>query len=198
MEQIITRLVGLQESYNNNRSFITNEETTKNALVIPFISMLGYNIFNPREVRPEFTADFTLNDGKKYPDRMDYAIINETNGNADVVIEVKPLGTAAVSFAEEHDESENGETAEEYLEEKLREAIGEPSEDGLYSVFFVSTDEEYQLDENYDTREQAIAAAKWADKELNKHHPGGNLLCYYEPRFFNDGKWESALYNWEV
>jgi hypothetical protein len=97
---------------------------------------------------------------------------------------------AAVNFAKEHDEAEDGETAEEYLEEKLREKIGEPSEDGLYSTFFVSTDEEYQCNENYDTAEQALARAELDDRELNERYPGGNLLCGYEARVFRDGKWE--------
>ncbi len=38
--------------------YCTTEEATKNALVMPFINALGYNVFNPREVIPEFTARF--------------------------------------------------------------------------------------------------------------------------------------------
>ena len=33
------------------------EEATKNAFIMPFISLLGYDVFNPHEVIPEFTAD---------------------------------------------------------------------------------------------------------------------------------------------
>jgi hypothetical protein len=36
--------------------FCTTEEATKNALIMPFINTLGYDVFNPREVVPEFTA----------------------------------------------------------------------------------------------------------------------------------------------
>ena len=36
---------------------IQTEEATKNAFIMPFISSLGYNVFNPLEVIPEFTAD---------------------------------------------------------------------------------------------------------------------------------------------
>ena len=36
---------------------ISSEEATKTALVMPFFQMLGYDIFNPTEFVPEFTAD---------------------------------------------------------------------------------------------------------------------------------------------
>jgi len=36
---------------------IRTEEATKSGLVMPFINMLGYNVFDPTEVVPEFTAD---------------------------------------------------------------------------------------------------------------------------------------------
>lgn len=37
---------------------LKTEEATKNALVMPFIKdILGYDVFNPKEVVPEFTAD---------------------------------------------------------------------------------------------------------------------------------------------
>lgn len=36
---------------------LSTEEATKNALVLPFINALGYDVFDPTEVIPEFTAD---------------------------------------------------------------------------------------------------------------------------------------------
>ena len=36
---------------------IKTEEATKNALVVPFLSALGSDIFDPTEVVPEFSAD---------------------------------------------------------------------------------------------------------------------------------------------
>lgn len=49
---------------------IETEEATKNALIMPFISALGYDVFNPLEVLPEFTADVGIKKGEK----VDYAI----------------------------------------------------------------------------------------------------------------------------
>jgi hypothetical protein len=36
---------------------IQTEEATKNALIMPFIQILGYNVFDPLEVTPELIAD---------------------------------------------------------------------------------------------------------------------------------------------
>lgn len=46
------------------------EEAAKLALVMPFMEALGYDIFEPTEVEPEYTADFGEKQGKK----VDYAI----------------------------------------------------------------------------------------------------------------------------
>ena len=78
--------------YKDNREFITNEEATKQSLVVPFLAALGYDTTSPREVRPEYTAEFTVHDGKRLPDRMDYAIFNSTGRKLLLVVEVKSLG----------------------------------------------------------------------------------------------------------
>ena len=53
---------------------IETEEATKNALVMPFINhVLGYNVFDPGEVVPEFTADV----GTKKGEKVDYAILQD-------------------------------------------------------------------------------------------------------------------------
>jgi predicted type IV restriction endonuclease len=87
------QLLDLVRRYVENREFITNEETVKMALVVPFIRMLGYDPNNPREVRLEFSAEFTQGDGKRLADRMDFAIFDSTGAKPLMVIETKPLGT---------------------------------------------------------------------------------------------------------
>lgn len=52
---------------------IRTEEATKNALVMPFISALGYNVFDPMEVTPELDADVGIKKGEK----VDYAILKD-------------------------------------------------------------------------------------------------------------------------
>jgi len=62
--QTISSKIGKQ------KNLIKTEEATKNAFVMPFISALGYDVFDPAEVVPEFTADVGIKKGEK----VDYAI----------------------------------------------------------------------------------------------------------------------------
>jgi hypothetical protein len=52
---------------------IQTEEATKNALIMPFIQTMGYDVFNPLEVVPEFIADIGIKKGEK----VDYAIVKD-------------------------------------------------------------------------------------------------------------------------
>lgn len=55
------------------KSQIQTEEATKNAFIMPFINALGYDVFNPLEVVPEFVADLGIKKGEK----VDYAILRD-------------------------------------------------------------------------------------------------------------------------
>ena len=66
---------------------IQTEEGTKNALIMPFIQILGYNVFDPNEVNPEFIADV----GTKKGEKVDYAIIKD--GKPCILIECKPINS---------------------------------------------------------------------------------------------------------
>jgi len=65
---------------------LQTEEATKNALVMPFIAALSYDVFNPQEVVPEFTADI----GTKKGEKVDYAVMR--NGEVIFLIECKKVG----------------------------------------------------------------------------------------------------------
>ncbi|MGL4805360.1 MAG: restriction endonuclease, partial [Bacteroidales bacterium] len=45
----------LSERVYKMKDNILTEEATKNALIMPFIQTLGYDVFNPLEVVPEYT-----------------------------------------------------------------------------------------------------------------------------------------------
>ncbi len=62
---------------------LETEEATKNALIMPFISALGYDVFDPHEVIPEFIADH----GTKKGEKVDYAIMQ--NNEVIILIECK-------------------------------------------------------------------------------------------------------------
>ena len=64
---------------------ISTEEATKTSLIMPFFAMLGYDVFNPLEFVPEFTADVGIKKGEK----VDYAII--LNDEPSILIEAKSV-----------------------------------------------------------------------------------------------------------
>lgn len=65
---------------------IQTEEATKNAFIMPFIKVLGYDVFDPFEVMPEYIADIGIKKGEK----VDYAIMKE--GQPSILIECKHWG----------------------------------------------------------------------------------------------------------
>lgn len=71
------------ESLKDN---IQTEEATKTSLIMPFFSLLGYDVFNPDEFIPEFTADVGIKKGEK----VDYAILQD--GKPVILIEAKWIG----------------------------------------------------------------------------------------------------------
>lgn len=82
-EDALTLLAGkVADQWEN----IETEEATKTAFILPFIStVLGYDIFDPQEVVPEFTADV----GTKRGEKVDYAIMD--GGEVRILIECKKV-----------------------------------------------------------------------------------------------------------
>lgn len=80
------RVFELASKVRQQKTGIETEEATKNAFVMPFISrVLGYDVFNPAEVIPEFTADVGLKRGEK----IDYALVH--GGQVQILIEAKKV-----------------------------------------------------------------------------------------------------------
>lgn len=73
----------ISERIEKQRALLATEEATKNALVMPFISALGYEVFDPQEVVPEYTCDT----GTKKGEKIDYAIMKD--GLPIILIECK-------------------------------------------------------------------------------------------------------------
>jgi len=73
----------LGERVHKLKDNILTEEATKNALIMPFIQTLGYDVFNPLEVVPEFVSDI----GTKKGEKIDYAILR--NSLPTILIECK-------------------------------------------------------------------------------------------------------------
>lgn len=82
--ELASKLTALHERTQQHREVLLTEEAAKNALVMPFLQSLGYDVFNPSEVVPEFTADV----GTKKGEKVDYAICRE--GKVSILVECKP------------------------------------------------------------------------------------------------------------
>ncbi|WET69788.1 type I restriction endonuclease [Sphingobacterium sp.] len=67
---LLLKLEQLHQRVGSLKDQIKTEEATKNAFVMPFIQILGYDIFNPTEVIPEFICDI----GTKKGEKVDYVL----------------------------------------------------------------------------------------------------------------------------
>ena len=76
LKQFAKRAADLKDS-------LQTEEATKMSLIVPFFRILGYDVFNPEEFTPEYTADVGIKKGEK----VDYAIMD--NGEPVILIEAK-------------------------------------------------------------------------------------------------------------
>ncbi len=82
----IDRIQQLASRIPQQMEHCQTEEATKNALIMPFINALGYDVFNLGEVIPEYTADIGVKKGEK----VDYAIIMD--GKPIILFECKWAG----------------------------------------------------------------------------------------------------------
>lgn len=71
------------ERVANLKENIKTEESTKMSLIIPLFQLLGYDVFNPSEFCPEYTADIGIKKGEK----VDYAILFDNEPS--ILIECK-------------------------------------------------------------------------------------------------------------
>lgn len=82
----IDQIKQFSKKVENIKGNLQTEEATKMSLIVPFFSMLGYDVFNPEEFVPEYTADVGIKKGEK----VDYAIVQD--GNPVILIEAKWCG----------------------------------------------------------------------------------------------------------
>ena len=82
----IEELRNLSARITKQKELIQTEEATKMAFIVPFINLLGYDVFNPTEVVPEFVADV----GTKQGEKVDYAIFKDDE--VVMLIECKKYG----------------------------------------------------------------------------------------------------------
>lgn len=132
---------------------IQTEEATKTSLIMPLFRMLGYDVFNPTEFVPEFTADVGIKKGEK----VDYAILQD--GIPVILIEAKWCG--------ENLDKHGSQLFRYFGTTKAKFAI---LTNGIEYRFFTDLDESNKMDEApfftlnmLDLREQSVS-------ELKKFH----------------------------
>ena len=76
----------LSKRVDTLKNQIQTEEATKTSFIMPFFQLLGYDVFNPLEFVPEYTADVGIKKGEK----VDYAILND--GEPVILVEAKWCG----------------------------------------------------------------------------------------------------------
>jgi hypothetical protein len=79
------------ERIRSRMPHVQGEEATKQALVVPLLQVLGYDVFDPREVRPEYVADFAVKKAGQF-EKIDYTIC--VGGLPVIFVECKALGAA--------------------------------------------------------------------------------------------------------
>ncbi len=146
VKQFSKRVESLKDGLNT-------EEATKTAIIMPFFSLLGYDVFNPEEFVPEYTADVGIKKGEK----VDYAIMND--GVPVILIECKWIGEPL----EKHD----SQLFRYFGTTKAKFAI---LTNGQYYRFFTDLEEANKMDEKpfleiniLDIKENQVA-------ELKKFH----------------------------
>lgn len=87
----------LAEQIKKRLPVVKGEEATKQALVLPFLQTLGYDIYDPTIVQPEFVADFAKKrSGGGSSEKVDYAL--HKGGQIAIFLECKAYGPGFDSY----------------------------------------------------------------------------------------------------
>jgi hypothetical protein len=81
----------LAEQVRRRVGNVKSEEGTKQALILPFFQVLGYDVYDPTEVQPEFVSDFAKKKSGGVFEKVDYAI--HLNGAPVMLVECKVAGS---------------------------------------------------------------------------------------------------------
>lgn len=110
---------------------IQTEEATKTSILMPFFQLMGFDVFNPNEFVPEFTADVGIKKGEK----VDYAIVQDDVPV--ILIEAKSVN--------EHLHRHDSQLFRYFGTTTAKFAI---LTNGLIYKFFTDLDEPNKMDEN--------------------------------------------------
>lgn len=146
IKQFSKRVEGLKDN-------IQTEEATKTSIIMPFFAMLGYDVFNPQEFIPEFTADVGIKKGEK----VDYAIL--MSGIPAILIEAKSINEKL----EKHD----SQLFRYFGTTKAKFAI---LTNGIIYRFFTDLEQPNKMDENPFLELNILELRETQIVELKKFH----------------------------
>jgi hypothetical protein len=81
----------LSNQLSERRAYVRTEEAVKQALILPFFSILGYDVHNPAEFIPEFRAGWS-----KGSEKVDYGI--QLSGKLAMLVEAKGLDETLTNY----------------------------------------------------------------------------------------------------
>ena len=120
----------LAERILKHKELVHTEEATKHSFVMPFLQALGYDVFNPMEVVPEFVADLGIKKGEK----VDYAIVKD--GQPIILVECKHWSSSL--------DPHNSQLFRYFHTTKAKFSI---LTNGFESRFYTDLDEQNKMDE---------------------------------------------------
>jgi hypothetical protein len=94
MQLFKEKLLAHVEHIKNVGTHCTTEETTKQALILPFLNILDFSPFDPQKVKAEYSANLQ---GVKASERVDYALFSD--GNPVMFIEAKAYSEKLTNHA---------------------------------------------------------------------------------------------------
>lgn len=94
MQVFKEKLLAHVEHIKNVASHCATEETTKQALILPFLNILDFNPFDPQKVKAEYGANLP---GIKANERVDYALYSD--GHPVMFVEAKSINEKLTNHA---------------------------------------------------------------------------------------------------
>lgn len=149
----IDELRQLSKRIETLKDKVTTEEATKMSMIMPFFQLLGYDVFNPHEFVPEFTADVGIKKGEK----VDYAILKE--GKPVILIEAKWCGESL---------DKHGSQLFRYF--GTTAAKFGILTNGLVYKFYTDLDEQNKMDAKPFLEINMLDFKDWYSSELKKFH----------------------------
>lgn len=146
----------LGEKVSQLKDQIKTEEATKSAFVMPFIQILGYDLFNPIEVVPEFITDY----GAKNVEKVDYAIFKDN----------QPILIIECKHHLEHVDKHYTQTHKYFHLTKARFAV---LTNGVQYNFYTDLDAANKMDEKPFLSFDITSIREQQIKELAKFHKSG-------------------------